>query len=154
MKPTTKTRKPLKRSPIRPTPKTVADNEAERLILDAARRAAAYRDARFGLNQKCIACFLGIRLDNGDLGGGLATAYNHCIPRSRLQGKQHWHTLHSIENLAPACEQHHSQHDRQPEWWLPLMQKVFGYAYAEAPFAIYLEEVYQRGVKHRYGRSN
>ena len=147
-KPLPRPTKPIKRSPLRSTAATLAENAEERLVLDAARHQAAYRDARFGLGGKCLACHLGILLNNKERGGGRATSYNHCIPRSRLQGKQHWATLHSVQNLAPACEQHHEEHDRRPEWWLPLMQQVYGYEYAEPPFAIYLTEVYQRGVKY------
>ncbi len=147
-KPLKRSTKPIQRKPLRSAPATVERRGREQDVLNAARHAAEYRDRVFGLNGKCLPCFLGVLLNNGERGGGQATSYNHCIPRSKLQGEKHWNVLHSVENLAPACEQHHEEHDRRPEWWLPLMQKVYGYKYDAAPFAVYLTDIYQRGVEY------
>lgn len=144
-----KRKTPLKRGgPIKITPHKADKKIREGQALDAARHECEYRDRRFGLGGKCLPCHLGILLNNGERGQGMASAYNHCIPRSRLTGEHNWVYLHTARNLAPTCEAHHEEHDRHPEWWLPLMQQVFGYKYDDLPFAPYLTEVYQRGVSY------
>lgn len=136
---------------VRSSPSTEARRAREQAAYTAAKLAALRRDATTVLVRpgqlptplagKCLPCLLDVRLPDGSPGSGLREDYNHCIPRSRLPGEANWPLLHSPANLAPTCRAHHDAYDRQPAWWLPLMQVAFPQytaEYAQAPFARYL----------------
>lgn len=118
------------------TQKTLDKRQREKEILSGAIRLSDARDDKRGLNGKCIACFMRIPLPNGAPGRGMASDWNHCIPRSRLSD---FAVLHSPENLSHVCLLHHDAYDRHPEFWLPIMKALFGYAYDQAPFAWYVQ---------------
>lgn len=118
---------------IKSSKKTLAKRKLNEKLYAEARKAAYERDR--AINGMCIACLCGIPLRNGRIVKQSAVDYNHCVPRSQLFDLE---KLHSLRNLAPACREHHEEHDRRAEFWLPLMQQVYGYDYSDQPFARYL----------------
>lgn len=130
------------------TQKTLDKRQREKEILAQAIRDAESRDDKRRLNGKCIACFVGVMLPNGSPGRGMASDWNHCIPRSRLSD---FSVLHSPENLSHVCVLHHDAYDRHPEFWLPIMKALFGYAYDKAPFAWYVDNPHPL-VAHLIGK--
>jgi hypothetical protein len=118
---------------IKSSKKAQAKKRLDEQLYLKARLEAFERDKSIG--GMCIACLFNVPLKNGRIVKQRAVDYNHCVPRSQIHDLEQ---RHSLRNLAPTCREHHEEHDRRAEFWLPLMAELYGYDYSDQPFARYM----------------
>lgn len=98
-------------------------------------KQADERCEEMGLGHACLVCRAGI-----PGGSQIANQHHEILPKSELCGPTNWQTLFGIQNIAPACPEHHSQLQPLRLVWMKSMVAlglVPAEAYKVAPFVSY-----------------